>query len=384
MTARIHKRSLSICGWSAWLLPLAVLLIASALAACAGDAPTPRPDPGSPAREDSPETPPTPTEREDEASSPGVLGRIGQDPGQNEDTGRNEDTARDSSVESRPEEEEREDSGGVISRLGDGGGSGGGGRVVAPGAVKFVSVSAGYDHTCAITNEGSIVCWGNNSYGQATSRGGDFVDVTVGLLHTCALTKAGGVLCWGDEDVVMTEAPPGQFRSISNGGRYNCGVKTDGSIECWGWILSYRDWSPEGEFTAVSVRGNKCALRTDGTVTCSLNDPVEEEQGQSPAPRCHSTLPRGIAHAGSRCAHLHPHPHPYHTPRACVAGVGPHRPARGTLRVHQRWRRPHLRADDRRLRGLLGPQQDRLPRRRARGRHAPRGPVLGGQRREQT
>ncbi len=28
------------------------------------------------------------------------------------------------------------------------------------------AISAGYLHTCAIRNDGSVVCWGNNDFGQ--------------------------------------------------------------------------------------------------------------------------------------------------------------------------------------------------------------------------
>ena len=256
------------CAFPALLLT--ALLLVAALAACGGGDPTPRSGRSSAQRQvsDRDDSRSGPTEEEErESSSGGVLGRMGSE--------NTEEATQAGERERSGESQGSGTSGGVMSRIG--GEEGGRTRRGGDSEVKFVSVSAGNRHTCGITAAGSIICWGDNSYGQATSRAGNFAAVTVGFLHTCALNTSGGVSCWGDPDVGMTQAPAGEFKSIGNGGRYNCGVKTDGSIECWGWSASFRDWSPEGEFTSVSVGGNKCALRTDGTVTCSSNDPVKEQ-----------------------------------------------------------------------------------------------------------
>ena len=42
---------------------------------------------------------------------------------------------------------------------------GGDGRT---GANAFTQISAGVNHTCGLRTDGSVTCWGNNSFGQAT------------------------------------------------------------------------------------------------------------------------------------------------------------------------------------------------------------------------
>ena len=49
------------------------------------------------------------------------------------------------------------------------------------------SVSAGYLHTCEVKSDGTVVCWGNDEWGQATPPPGEFASVSAGRLHTCGV-----------------------------------------------------------------------------------------------------------------------------------------------------------------------------------------------------
>jgi alpha-tubulin suppressor-like RCC1 family protein len=56
-------------------------------------------------------------------------------------------------------------------------------------------VSAGTSHACAVRGNGTVVCWGNDSYGQSTPPEGTFMQVSVGQKHTCGVRTDGTVVC---------------------------------------------------------------------------------------------------------------------------------------------------------------------------------------------
>ncbi|UCC71644.1 MAG: Ig-like domain-containing protein [Gemmatimonadota bacterium] len=81
------------------------------------------------------------------------------------------------------------------------------------GGHSFVSIASSQWHTCALAGDGQAYCWGSNLYGQlgigdpggdvvpepvAVTGSYDFVALTTsGVAHTCAVTSEGDVYCWG-------------------------------------------------------------------------------------------------------------------------------------------------------------------------------------------
>jgi len=119
----------------------------------------------------------------------------------------------------------------------------------------FVDIAAGAAHTCALTREGAIRCWGMNNAGQLGGAGTTPVRVA-GLPHvtqlavdkntSCALGVDGAVYCWGAyacgahmTDEACTHRPgklasPGRAIDLAAGDRFVCARLADGQIACAG------------------------------------------------------------------------------------------------------------------------------------------------------
>jgi cysteine-rich repeat protein len=129
-------------------------------------------------------------------------------------------------------------------------------------------VSVGGLHVCAVV-DGAVSCWGDNEAGklgiaEATAQsdtpasavqveGETFVSVSAGLDHTCALTQSGNVYCWGSNasgqlgngdstELPETEEPTlidfGEeglgASEIASGSFHTCALLTNGRVRCWG------------------------------------------------------------------------------------------------------------------------------------------------------
>ena len=77
-------------------------------------------------------------------------------------------------------------------------------------APAFANVSAGYDHSCGVTEHAELFCWGRNDQGQLgdstteehalpvqVGEAMKWRAVTVGGAHSCAITNDGATYCWG-------------------------------------------------------------------------------------------------------------------------------------------------------------------------------------------
>ncbi len=129
----------------------------------------------------------------------------------------------------------------------------------APG--QFTAVSVGDMNVCAISIDGTIVCWNLDTSDPADCDQQRFP-------ATCAqLLRRGAVL----------DAPRGQFTAVSVGSGHACAIKADRTAVCWGDNTDGQLEVPDGHYIAIDVdyfaRG--CALRTDQTVACWGRDGAE-------------------------------------------------------------------------------------------------------------
>jgi len=133
----------------------------------------------------------------------------------------------------------------------------------------FGQVSAGLSHTCAIRTDGTLVCWGANDKGQVAAPQGTYTKVSAGSEHTCAITVAEELACWGNSDSNRLISPQGRFVDVSSGSDSSCAISDTGTLSCWGSDASGKSSPPEGTFHQVSVgRAHVCAVRKDGQILC--------------------------------------------------------------------------------------------------------------------
>lgn len=178
------------------------------------------------------------------------------------------------------------------------------------GSFAFARISAGDDHTCAITARGTAHCWGVNSWGElgdGTTVGSDvngpqaviggliFASISVsrdgGDAHTCALTALGNAHCWGrnnsgqlgdgttnDSNQSGPQAVIGArtFVSIRAGEDFTCALTARGKAYCWGDNAFAQ--LGDGTFADSGVNGPQAVIggRTFGSIsagddhTCAL------------------------------------------------------------------------------------------------------------------
>jgi alpha-tubulin suppressor-like RCC1 family protein len=183
--------------------------------------------------------------------------------------------------------------------------------VTVPGFNGALAVAAGQSHTCAIFGNGRVYCWGDNSLGQlgdgthvrqltpvaALTGTNVAVAITAGAYHTCVLTVDGRVGCWGNNssgqlgDGSFTNQATPVFRlatpglvAISAGSSHTCALTTHGQVVCWGENSSGQigDGTTINRPTLALVGGgtlqtvvaiaagnfHTCAILVDGTARC--------------------------------------------------------------------------------------------------------------------
>ena len=181
--------------------------------------------------------------------------------------------------------------------------------------------SAGPGHTCAALDDGRVQCWGNYTFGQTGpvepgldarrplpperagfALEGKAVQVAAGSSHSCAVTEDGAVYCWGANtqrqlgtdtgyrgcegvDGPCEPTPPETWRittplrvagiedaiavSIHQRGAFakelqTCLLRRDGTVTCW---HEGRKAQVPGLSDVVELSGN-CATVGDGRIFC--------------------------------------------------------------------------------------------------------------------
>ena len=135
-----------------------------------------------------------------------------------------------------------------------------------PAGTRITAVSAGYQHSLALTSDGSVLAWGNNTYGELGDgtttvsptpvpvavnlpAGTRVTAIAAGYSYSLALTSDGSVLAWGangDRELgdgtttdsstpVPVHLPAGtRVTAVSAGDWGSLALTSDGSVLAWG------------------------------------------------------------------------------------------------------------------------------------------------------
>lgn len=202
-------------------------------------------------------------------------------------------------------------------------------KTVAANFLVRPSVAAGTSHTCAVSEDGRLRCWGSrgighdqvqdigNGVGPSIIEAGDVpvgtsvVAVGAGEIHACVITSAGALRCFGrngsgqlgyDSTVNVGDGTGptvvqagdvdvgGRVLKVDGGGRHTCALLESGSVRCWGnnqqAQLGYNHQNDVGNGVGARIRdvgdvplgakaidvcagyGHSCAVTESGQVRC--------------------------------------------------------------------------------------------------------------------
>ena len=170
------------------------------------------------------------------------------------------------------------------------------------------TLSAGGEHTCSVRSDGTLWCWGRNTWGavgngqtgpgpKAPARIGSssaWSSVAAGGASTCGIRESGALFCWGlnnqgqvgDGTTKLRKSPvqigsATDWSQVSLGWFTSCGLRTDGSAWCWGdnsagqlagasgGLRPQPTRIPGEGWSSISVGGwHVCGIKGDGTLWC--------------------------------------------------------------------------------------------------------------------
>lgn len=158
-----------------------------------------------------------------------------------------------------------------------------------------LDVQVGGSHACALMNDGTVRCWGDNYFSAVNpqvSSNRVFDDpvgvpgisnataISVSALSTCALLNTGAVKCWGAYDGMVNVAPAGSTSAIGPNSAGHCLLQPDGESGCWRADREDTEWTDapavplstsfaEGHSVVTGGSAHVCGLAGSGDVRCA-------------------------------------------------------------------------------------------------------------------
>lgn len=122
------------------------------------------------------------------------------------------------------------------------------------------NISVGARHTCAISQDGDLYCWGDNRFGQVDPTSDEtsfpnptlvspeerFVSVAAGDTHSCAISTRGELFCWGtgeqgqlglgnlERAETLKKVSTSRFLRLDAGPTHTCAISFENQLYCWG------------------------------------------------------------------------------------------------------------------------------------------------------
>jgi hypothetical protein len=145
-----------------------------------------------------------------------------------------------------------------------------------PGMMSYVGIAAGANHSIAFRQNGSVIAWGDNTYGQSTVPANvvNTIAVAAGQKHSLALSELGVISAWGDNSAGQsspTSPNCGHWVAIAAGGLNSMALTSCGTVQVWG-DNTYSQTVVPGDVASATIQGiaigqGYClALDTSGNV----------------------------------------------------------------------------------------------------------------------
>ncbi len=159
---------------------------------------------------------------------------------------------------------------------------------VPAGLSNVIAVSAGDLFSMALKDDGTVVAWGDNSVGETTIPTGlaHVVAVSAGDEHALALHSDGTVVAWGDDSAGETVVPNGLANvvAIAAGAGCSFALLANGTVVGWGDNTYGEQNIPVGLSGVIAISTSKegavVALKSDGTVVAW----GEDDDGETDVP----------------------------------------------------------------------------------------------------
>ena len=104
--------------------------------------------------------------------------------------------------------------------------------------LPVLAIAAGRNHNLALIYDGTVLGWGDNSFGQASPPAGlaNVMAIAAGSAHSVALCTNGIVVAWGDNSFGQTNVPVGLSNvvAIAAGDYHTYARRADGTVVGWG------------------------------------------------------------------------------------------------------------------------------------------------------